>query len=144
MQDRGQEHGAASPPAPELGCAVSVPSEGEVTPVVVAVSRGAPVGMTSGRSPAKCRVIEVTIPTPSVSLFPPDPWSFPVKNPLSDSTPPTELAVVGERKDDPSELLLLGADGRYYAYLLPDGHTKKVDPDDRWHVDPTPGQQLFT
>jgi len=63
---------------------------------------------------------------------------------LSEPTPPCELAVVGENKADPSELLLLGADGRHYAYHLPDGHTRHVDPDDRWTVDPPSGEWLFT
>ena len=64
--------------------------------------------------------------------------------PRSSSTPPTELAVVGESKDDPQQLLLLGSDGNYYAYGLADGNTQLVDPDDHWSVENESGQELFT
>lgn len=67
-----------------------------------------------------------------------------MKSPFSDPTPPNELAVVGENKNDPSQLLLLGADGHYYAYSLPDGDTKEIDPNDDWEVEATPSQELFT
>ena len=46
----------------------------------------------------------------------------------------TIFAVVGERRDDPLELLLLGADGQYDAYPLPDGPAWPVAPDARWVV----------
>jgi hypothetical protein len=67
-----------------------------------------------------------------------------MKSPFSDPTPPNDLAVVGENKNDPSQLLLLGADGHYYAYSLPEGETEEVDPDDNWEVESTPSQELFT
>jgi hypothetical protein len=54
----------------------------------------------------------------------------------SDSTPPNELTVVGENKEDPSELLLLGADGNYYAYSLPADDIHPVEPDDHWNIEP--------
>jgi hypothetical protein len=49
----------------------------------------------------------------------------------------TIFAVVGERRDDPLELLLLGEDGQHYAYLLPDRPVTSVEPDERWAVDHT-------
>ncbi len=65
-------------------------------------------------------------------------------NPLSASTPPNELAVVGENKDDPEQLLLLGSDGNYYVYSLPDDSTQPVVPDDHWSVEPASPGDLFT
>jgi hypothetical protein len=57
--------------------------------------------------------------------------------------PPNELAVVGEKKDDPEQLLLLGVDGRYYAYTLPEGDTEPVEPDENWAVE-ADTDELFT
>lgn len=68
----------------------------------------------------------------------------PMKIPFSDPAPPTELAVVGENKDDPSQLLVMGTDGSYYAYSLSDGGARVVEPDDHWVVEPVPSQDLFT
>jgi hypothetical protein len=48
---------------------------------------------------------------------------------------PPVLAVVGERRDDPDCLLLLGEDGRHYRYQLTDGTTMPVVPDDAWVID---------
>ena len=45
------------------------------------------------------------------------------------------FAVVGERRDDPTHLLLLGADGRHYDHALPDGPTVPVEPDAGWALD---------
>lgn len=47
----------------------------------------------------------------------------------------TIFAVVGERRDDPLELLLLGADGQHYAYPLPEGPATPVEPDEAWRRD---------
>jgi len=47
----------------------------------------------------------------------------------------TIFAVVGEHRDDPNRLLLLGADGQHYAHELPDGPTTPVEPDVDWTVD---------
>lgn len=64
--------------------------------------------------------------------------------PSSDfTTPPNELAVVGEKKDDPEQLLLLGVDGHYYAYRLPEGAAEPVEPDENWEVESEP-DDLFT
>ena len=51
---------------------------------------------------------------------------------------PTIFAVVGERRDDPLELLLLGADGHHDADPLPDGPLTLVEPDDAWKRDAQP------
>jgi hypothetical protein len=64
-------------------------------------------------------------------------------NPLSSPTPPNELAVVGENKSDPEQLLLLGADSNYYAYSLPDGDLHPVQPNDDWLVESDSPQDLF-
>lgn len=63
---------------------------------------------------------------------------------FSDPTPPNELAVVGENKDDPSQLLVMGTDGSYYAYSLSDGGARAVEPDDHWVVESVPSPELFT
>lgn len=51
---------------------------------------------------------------------------------------PTVFAVVGENRDDPDRLLLLGDDGRHYQYELPAGTTTPVVPDEQWLIDPNP------
>ena len=47
----------------------------------------------------------------------------------------TVFAVVGEHRDDPARLLLLGDDGLHYDLRLPDGPAVPVDPDESWTVD---------
>lgn len=47
----------------------------------------------------------------------------------------TVFAAIGEHRDDPDRLLLLGADGHHYAYPLPDGPASPVEPGDEWLVD---------
>jgi hypothetical protein len=49
----------------------------------------------------------------------------------------TSFAVVGERRDDPRERLLLGNDGQHDAYPLPDGPVLPIEPDETWQVDPS-------
>lgn len=66
-----------------------------------------------------------------------------MKNPLYDPESPNEFAVVGENKEDPTQLLLIGPDGNYYAYSLPAGDTQEVDPDDGWEVELTSPEELF-
>lgn len=61
-----------------------------------------------------------------------------------DSTPPIELAVVGEHKDNPEELLLIGPDGSYYAYSPTKGNPEPVEPDDTWEVETESPEELFT
>jgi hypothetical protein len=46
------------------------------------------------------------------------------------------FVVVGEHRDDPLRLLLLGADGRYYDQTLPSGRPVPADPAGAWIVDP--------
>ncbi len=53
--------------------------------------------------------------------------------PLADL--PVVFAVVGEHRDDPTWLLLLGSDGQHYAYRLLDGSVLATDPDDAWRFD---------
>lgn len=48
------------------------------------------------------------------------------------------FAVVGEHRENPNRLLLLGADGQHYDFVLPDGTTVPVEPDDGWIVDENP------
>lgn len=46
------------------------------------------------------------------------------------------FAAVGAHRDDPTLLLLLGADGRHYAQPLPDGVPVPVEPDGaEWVLD---------
>jgi hypothetical protein len=49
---------------------------------------------------------------------------------------PNIFAVVGESRDDPDRLLLIGDDGRHYEYELPTGATTPIVPDDAWLFDP--------
>lgn len=46
------------------------------------------------------------------------------------------FVVVGEHRDDPVRLLLLGADGRYYDQRLPAGRPVPADLGLPWIVDP--------
>ncbi|MCC6313567.1 MAG: hypothetical protein IT337_06105 [Thermomicrobiales bacterium] len=48
------------------------------------------------------------------------------------------FAAIGQRRDDPYTLLLLGSDGRHYAQALPDGDPAPIEPDDGWDVDDNP------
>jgi hypothetical protein len=45
------------------------------------------------------------------------------------------FAAIGQHRDDPCRLLLLGSDGRHYAQALPDGRPVPVEPDGAWVVD---------
>ena len=44
------------------------------------------------------------------------------------------FAVVGEHRREPGRLLLLGEDGRYYAYRA-DGAPMEVEPGAAWNLD---------
>ena len=44
------------------------------------------------------------------------------------------FAVVGEHRAEPERLLLLGDDGRYYAYAA-DGPPTAIEPSGAWHLD---------
>ena len=56
---------------------------------------------------------------------------------------PTELAVVGEHKEDPDQLLLRDEDGQYYAYSVSTDAAAPVEPDGEWDVEPIPDEELF-
>ena len=45
------------------------------------------------------------------------------------------FAVVGEHRDDPDHLLVLGDDGSYYDYAVTTGQTAPVEPDQTWTTD---------
>jgi hypothetical protein len=55
--------------------------------------------------------------------------------PHSSSPPPNDLVVVGEHREDPHRLLLLGSDANYYEYSIPNGHTVQVTPDGEWKIE---------
>ncbi len=45
------------------------------------------------------------------------------------------FAVVGEHRAEPDRLLLVGDDGRYYAYATDAGAPTQVDPSEEWAID---------
>lgn len=45
------------------------------------------------------------------------------------------FAVVGEHRDDPDHLLVLGDDGSYYDYAVTTGQAALVEPDQTWTTD---------
>lgn len=47
---------------------------------------------------------------------------------------PTEFTVVGEHRDDPTEFLVVGADGTTYAYLPDQERFVPVEPGEDWVV----------
>ena len=49
---------------------------------------------------------------------------------------PIEYTVVGEHRDDETQLLVVGADGKYYGYAAAHDHFSPVEPDDQWIVQP--------
>ena len=62
---------------------------------------------------------------------------------LDSDLPPTDAAVIGERKDDPDQLLLLGENGAYYAYSIPTDSIAPIEPDESWAVENTDSESLF-
>jgi hypothetical protein len=46
------------------------------------------------------------------------------------------FAVVGEDRDDPDRLLILGEDGQFYRYVFTDGVVTPVQPDDGRVIEP--------
>jgi hypothetical protein len=50
------------------------------------------------------------------------------------------FAVVGEHRAEPERLLLLGDDGRYYAFA--DGRPAEVEPGDAWALDDARDQRI--
>ena len=59
------------------------------------------------------------------------------------SPPPNDLAVVGENKEDPDQLLLRDAEGNYFAITLPSSDPEPVEADAEWEVEVVPLQELF-
>ncbi|HYH13361.1 MAG TPA: hypothetical protein VD789_13470 [Thermomicrobiales bacterium] len=45
---------------------------------------------------------------------------------------PNEFTVVGENRDDESQLLVVGTDGLYYGYQPAREHFSPVEPDESW------------
>ena len=43
-----------------------------------------------------------------------------------------EFAVIGEHREDNTNLLVLGADGRYYEYDPAHEQFSTIEPDERW------------
>ncbi len=43
-----------------------------------------------------------------------------------------EFTVIGEHRDDDTQLLVLGADGRYYGYVIGHERISRVHPDETW------------
>jgi hypothetical protein len=61
---------------------------------------------------------------------------------LNSPTIPTELLVVGEDRNDPRYLLLLGDDGLYYSWFLLDDDAEPVELDQRWLLTAPPPEKL--
>lgn len=64
-------------------------------------------------------------------------WTAPPRRPDQDPAVTNLFGAIGEHRDDPTRLLLLGADGQYYDYPLPDGPASRVEPGEDWVVDET-------
>lgn len=47
---------------------------------------------------------------------------------------PTEYTVIGENRDDESQLLVMGADGRYYSYVPARELIAPVELDETWII----------
>lgn len=47
---------------------------------------------------------------------------------------PNEFTVVGEHRDDTTQLLVLGTDGNYYRYQPAQDRFAQIEPDDSWLV----------
>ena len=50
---------------------------------------------------------------------------------------PNEFTVVGEHKEDESELLVVGADGKYYECDLYRDRLSLIEPDEQWEIFPS-------
>jgi hypothetical protein len=55
-----------------------------------------------------------------------------------------DYQLIGELRDDSHKLLLMGADGQYYAYDLVSGDISVLDPNDSWAVDLSPAASGHT
>jgi hypothetical protein len=53
------------------------------------------------------------------------------------------FAVIGEHREQPERLLLLGGDGRYYTYGSAEGPPVEVKPTEEWELDEVVVEALF-
>jgi hypothetical protein len=53
------------------------------------------------------------------------------------------FAVIGEHREQPERLLLLGADGRYYTNAASVGSPVEVEPTEEWALDDVSVETLF-
>ncbi len=53
------------------------------------------------------------------------------------------FAVIGEHRERPERLLLLGGDGRFYTYVTAEGPPVEVEPTEEWALDDSPVEALF-
>ncbi len=62
---------------------------------------------------------------------------IPASRPIAGDSPMTNIfAVVGEHRDDPDRLLVIGQDGNAYDYKVPTGQFMPTEPQEEdWHVD---------
>jgi hypothetical protein len=63
---------------------------------------------------------------------------------LQSDLTPIESAVIGEMKDNPDQLLLLGDNGAYYAYSIAHNSATEVEPDDNWVIEEDVNESLFS
>ncbi|HEV2126682.1 MAG TPA: hypothetical protein VGW38_28310 [Chloroflexota bacterium] len=47
---------------------------------------------------------------------------------------PNEFTVVGENRNDETELLVLGTDGQYYEYDPAREHFTRTEPNEEWEL----------
>ena len=47
---------------------------------------------------------------------------------------PNEFTVIGEHKEDKTQLLVVGADGEYYGYFPARELFLPIEPDDSWEM----------
>jgi len=59
-----------------------------------------------------------------------------------DPAMPNEFTVVGEHRDDETQLLVVGTDGMYYGYQPAREQISPVEPDEHWTVYPTASEAL--
>ena len=48
-----------------------------------------------------------------------------------------EFTVVGENREEPSQFLVIGADGHYYGYDPAREQISPIEPDGRWEMLPS-------
>ena len=53
------------------------------------------------------------------------------------------FAVIGEHREQPERLLLLGGDGRFYTYVSAEGPPVEVEPTEEWAMDDLVVEGLF-